>query len=224
MTVNEVMAELEAFGAEQTRKTYQRHGVSGEMFGVSYAHLGKLQKRIKVDHALALGLWATGNHDARVLATMIADPAQADDKALEGWAKELDSYVITDAVAKYVAASPLVRQKAEKWTKSKQEWIGAAGWVLLAQLAMKDATLTDDYFEPYLLAVENDIHKSKNRVRHAMNGAVIAVGVRNPKLQKRAIAAAKKIGKVEVDHGATNCKTPDAAEYILKTAAHRRSD
>ena len=46
--------------------------------------------------------------------------------------------------------------------------------------------------------------------------------VRSPQLQKLALAAAKKIGKVEVDHGDTNCKTPDAVLYIEK-ASKRKS-
>jgi hypothetical protein len=55
-----------------------------------------------------------------------------------------------------------------------------------------------------------------------MNSALIAIGIRNPKLQKLALAVAKEIGEVEVDHGDTSCKTPDAAEYILK-AVNRKA-
>src|ERR1700752_4226901 len=74
MTLSETMKQLEAVGSEQTRKTYRRHGVQMPMFGVKMGDLSKVQKGIKKDHALALALWATGNLDARVLATMIADP------------------------------------------------------------------------------------------------------------------------------------------------------
>jgi hypothetical protein len=55
-----------------------------------------------------------------------------------------------------------------------------------------------------------------------MNGALIAIGLRNPRLEKKAVAAAKRIGKVEVDHGETSCETPDAAAYIAKAKARRR--
>jgi hypothetical protein len=64
--------------------------------------------------------------------------------------------------------------------------------------------------------------RRKNRVRDAMNSAVIAIGIRNPKLEKKALAAAKRIGQVEVDHGETSCKTPDATAYIHKTLERRR--
>ncbi|MSR01503.1 MAG: hypothetical protein EXR94_02000 [Gemmatimonadetes bacterium] len=71
MTLDDVLAQLEKAGSAQTRKTYGRHGITSPMFGVSYAVLGKLVKTIKVDQALAEALWATGNHDARILATPV---------------------------------------------------------------------------------------------------------------------------------------------------------
>ena len=55
-----------------------------------------------------------------------------------------------------------------------------------------------------------------------MNNALISIGVRNPALEKKAVAAAKRIGTVEVDHGVTGCKTPAAAAYIKKTVAHNK--
>ena len=76
MNVKQALAKLKALGTAQNRKVYARHGVTREAFGVSYANLGKLVREIKVDHELALGLWKSGNHDARVLATMVADPEE----------------------------------------------------------------------------------------------------------------------------------------------------
>lgn len=75
MDVETLLRELESRGSAQTRKTYGRHGVRGPMFGVSYKDLGILTRRLKTNHSLALELWETENHDARILATMIADPA-----------------------------------------------------------------------------------------------------------------------------------------------------
>src|SRR3954462_601559 len=98
MTAPELLAELESLGSEQTRKTYRRHGAVDPMFGVSYAHLYKLVKKIKTNHPLARDLWASGNYDARILATMIADPKQMDSKEAETWVKDVDSYPLTDAL------------------------------------------------------------------------------------------------------------------------------
>jgi 3-methyladenine DNA glycosylase AlkD len=221
MSLDEVMEALKAAGTEQNRKTYARHGVKHALYGVSYADLGKLKKRIKVDHALALALWATGVHDARILSAMVADPDQADEALIDEWAQDLGDYVITDAFADYVFQTPLARQKMESWIHSEDEWIGQAGWRLVAKFAMQDLSLPDAYFEALLAQIEAEIHTRKNRVRDAMNIALIAIGIRNALLQAEALDSAGKIGKVKVDHGQTNCKTPDAAGYILKTVKHR---
>jgi hypothetical protein len=88
---------------------------------------------------------------------------------------------------------------------------------------MRDDTLPDEYFEKCLITIEKIIHQSKNFTKQAMNGAVIAIGLRNSKLEKLAIAAAKRIGKVEVDHGETSCKTPDAVAYIQKAKSRMKA-
>src|SRR5690242_9767519 len=113
MDCDQVMKALEAMGTAQNRKVYARHGVGENMFGVSFANLEKLRKQIKVDHKLAAQLWATGNHDARVLATMIADPQALTDQQAEAWAKDLDNYGIAEMFARLIAKSPLALKKAE---------------------------------------------------------------------------------------------------------------
>jgi 3-methyladenine DNA glycosylase AlkD len=128
---------------------------------------------------MARDLWKSGNHDARVLATMIADPKQADESLLESWVRDLGNYVITDAVSSYIGQTQFAREKMEAWTKSDDEWIGTVGWNLLGHLAMKDQSLHDDYFLPYIEIIERTIHDRKNRVRYAMNNALIAIGIRS---------------------------------------------
>jgi len=219
MNLKDLIQELKSLGTEQNRKTYKRHGVQDELYGVSYAHLGALKKKIKVDHELAQQLWKSGIHDARVLATMIADPAQGS-SVVDDWAKDVSGHVITDALATFAAQTSPDPKKIEKWMKSKDEWTGCFGWSLFARLARMDGPFSDEALEQYLDTIERDIHQAKNRVKHSMNSAMISIGVRNEKLQKKALAAAAHIGKVEVDHGDTDCKTPDAAAYIRKTAAH----
>lgn len=222
MELQETLHQLELLGTEQNRKTYRRHGAGENLYGVSWADLGKLQKKIKKDHALAVELWVTGNYDARILATMIADPKAMTSDDLDAWAGDLDNYVVTDAFSKLAAGSPLIREKIDRWTAADHEWIESAGWSLLAQLAMKDGDLSDDDYEKHLAVIEKDIHNRKNRVRYSMNSALIAIGGRNERLMEKALAAAAKIGKVEVDHGETGCKTPQAAEYIQKMVARKK--
>ena len=222
MTCDDVLSELKRLGTAQNRKIYQRHGVKAPVFGVSYAELKKLFKRLKSDMPMAEALWRSGNHDARILATMIANPEILDESVIDGWVQDLDNYVVTDAFSDLVGRTPFLQEKMKAWTTSWKEYVGAAGWHLLAHLAIKDDSHPDAFFLSYLKTIERTIHQSPNRTQYAMNNAVIAIGIRNGTLEKRALATAKRIGQVHVDHGQTSCKTPDAAVYIQKTVQRKK--
>src|SRR5437667_9859446 len=98
MTLEEVLKERKKNGTEQTRKTYRRHGVTNELFGVSYSVLGALKKKIKTDHELAKKLWDTEIHDARILALMIVDPSKIDADLAERWVTGTGNYVVSSAL------------------------------------------------------------------------------------------------------------------------------
>ena len=221
MKVETVLKELEEAGTAQNRKIYARHGVDEQMFGVSFKFLRQKQKEYRSDHELAVALWKTGNHEARLLAAMIADPQKMDSALADVWVKDVDNYVQTDEFASLIGRTDFAQEKMEAWTLSDEEWIGRVGWHLLAGLAQAKNDLPDEYFLAYLERIENEIHTRKNRTRDAMNNALIAIGIRNPVLTAHAMQAAERIGLVDVDHGQTSCKTPDAVAYIEKTLAYR---
>lgn len=221
MSFRTIMAGLRTTGTEQNRKVYARHGVGKKMYGVSYANLKKLKKQIGTDHALAEKLWGSGNHDARVLATMVADPAQTQSGTLDAWARDLDSYVLADAFRDLVAQTPFASKKFERWSRSKSEFVGQVGWGLLSYLASHDQDHDNAFFIEQLKTIEAEVHTRANRVRHSMNGALISIGARNATLRRRATAAANRIGKIRVDHGETSCTTPAAVPYIDKMWARK---
>ena len=222
MTLQEALQELESLGTAQNRKIYKRHGACENLYGVSFANLRKMAKQLKIDHALAQQLWTTRNHEAQLLASMIADPVTVEESLVDRWISELADRIVTSEFTEFVSKTRFFQAKTEEWLDSEDEWIGRAGWQLLALLAMNDIELPDSYFENHLEIIEREIHTQKNMVRDAMNSALIAIGIRNPALEEKALSAAKKIGKVEVDHGETSCKTPDAADYIRRTVERKK--
>ena len=221
-SLDEVMRDLEKAGTEQARKTYRRHGAKDPMFGVSFATLKTMVKRIGVDQELALELWDTGNHDARILAAKIADPAQMTPKDLDRWASDVTMAMCGGYVAMLAAEGPHGASRAAAWLAPGSPRRGA-GWVLAGHLASLDETTPDAPFLARLAEIEKTIHSAPNAERDAMNTAVIQIGCRNAALRKAATAAAKRIGKVDIDHGDTECKTRDAVEYIEKCWAHSKS-
>lgn len=108
------------------------------------------------------------------------------------------------------------------WMKSPDELTREMGYGILgARLKDDPEAISDAEAEQVLATIEKQIHRSPNGARYAMNGALISIGVFKPKLGRKAIEAARRIGKVEVDHGETNCKTPDAVPDIEKAAKRK---
>ena len=218
LSLAEVMSALEKAGTAQTRKTYARHGAIGPMFGVSFADLKALVKRIKVDQELAHALWSTGNVDARNLAVKIADPRLMSPKDLDRWALEMGRGCHA-YVAHLAAEGPHGVSRADAWLKSTSEAQRRCGWMLAGALAKLDLTVPADWFASRIAAIQNTIDQAPNHEREAMNGALISIGCRDGVTRRAALLAAKRIGPVSVDHGDTACETPDAAAYIEKAWA-----
>lgn len=214
MDYAEVMAWLEERGSEQARKTYARWGWRGDMFGVSWANLYKLQKQLKLNHPLARQLWDGGNLDARFLAMLIADPAQATTAELERWVKESGSHGVVDQVVQVVGRSKHAPKLAAKWSAAKDELVQRAGFATYGQLALA-GHLTEDECLALLARIEREIHAQPNRTREKMNGVVISIGSTTHALHAAAIATGQRIGPVDVDHGDTSCKTPYSPEYLM---------
>ena len=222
MTVAAVMSFLEKVGTAQARKIYLRHGMEEPMFGVSFADLGKLQKRIGVDHDLAEQLFATRNADAVNLAVKIADPARMSPEDLDRWAGVFKSRMCGGYIAHLTVESPHGRRMADQWRSAGDDRRGCAGWNVVGGLAMRDPSVPDAWFAERLGEIERGIHAAANRTREAMNMAMISIGGRSPALHVAALAVAKKVGKVEVDHGETSCETPDARPYLEKMWARAK--
>jgi 3-methyladenine DNA glycosylase AlkD len=223
VTAKQLLVTLAEEGTEQNKKVYRTHGVAGDLYGVSFSALKKMKADIGTDHKLAKSLWKTGVHDARVFACMIADPEKMTAADMDAWVKDLDNYIVCDAFSGLVARSGDGMAKFKAWKSRKTEYVSAAAWNVLHTLAMENegADITAAFAADQIKAIEETIKDQPNRTKHSMNQALIWLGLSSPASAKKAVAASKRIGKVQVDHGKTNCQTPDAGTSINKTMAQR---
>jgi 3-methyladenine DNA glycosylase AlkD len=219
MTPTEIVKEIKSLGNEATKKVLMKHGAREPFFGVKVEHLKKIQKRIKIDHGLALALYETGISDAMYLAGLIADDGQMTKKDLQRWAEQAYWSMLSEYTVPWVAAgSQHGHELALKWIDSKKEGIASAGWTTLSSLVaiQNDADLDLAELTQLLQRVQKTIHQQPNRVRHAMNGFIISVGCYVPALTELNIKTGKGIGNVSVDMGGTACKVHYAPDYIEK--------
>lgn len=219
MNLKQVMAALERKGNASTKRTLMKHGAKEPFFGVKIADMKPIAKQLKGCQALALELYDTGNGDAQYLAGMIADGRRMTRTELDRWAKTASWDMVSGTTVPWVAAEhPEGFALAVKWTGSKSEQTARAGWNTLGALAatVPDAALPIDQFGKLLDRVVTEMPRAPDGVRYTMNNFIIACGTYLAPLGARAIATARRLGKVEVNMGETACKVPEAESYIVK--------
>jgi 3-methyladenine DNA glycosylase AlkD len=222
MKAKEILAQLEAKGAANTKKTLMNHGGREPIFGVKVQDMKPMVKKIGKDYQLALDLYDSGVYDAMYMAGLIADEKKMSKKDLQHWLDQAYCPVFAEYTVPWVAAeSPHGWELGNKWIEAKKETAASAGWGTLGFVAsyLPDAQLDLPAYEKLLGRVASTVHDQPNRVKYAMNNFVIFVGAHVVPLHKKALAAAKAMGAVEVDMGGTACKVPSAAEYIGRVEA-----
>jgi 3-methyladenine DNA glycosylase AlkD len=112
-----LLTELRALGSEENRAGMARHGINAEdASGVSVRTLRTLARRIGTDHELALALWTTGHHEARLLACFVDDPEAVTETQAEHWAQAFDSWDLCDqATTSLFDRTTLALPKAVQW-------------------------------------------------------------------------------------------------------------
>jgi 3-methyladenine DNA glycosylase AlkD len=219
MTAIEILQQLEKFGDPQTKKTLMRHGAREPFFGVKVADLKTILKKTKKNHELSLELYNTGNSDAMYLAGLMADEKKITESQLNDWIDKAYWFYLNEFAVPWVAAETAFGfELGLKWMQSERESIAAAGWSTLAYYAAvnQDKDLDIAAYTQLLEKIAIEIHHAPNRVRHTMNGFVIAIGTFVKPLTDKSRTVAAQIGEVTVDMHGTACKVPLATAYIDK--------
>ena len=198
MGVESILAELRAMSSERNRAGMARYGINVEdAFGVSVYELRKVAKRLGTDHDVALALWATGNHEARLLACFLDDPAAVTAEQMETWAGDFDSWDICDqATTSLFDLTKHAWPKAAAWAKRDEEWVKRGGFALMAGLAVHDKVAADGAFVKLLPLIERGALDDRNFVKKAVNWALRNIGKRNLALHAAAVACAEHIREV----------------------------
>jgi 3-methyladenine DNA glycosylase AlkD len=155
-----------------------------------------MAKEAGKDHALAGELWNSGIHEARILATLVEDPARGTARQLDLWARALDSWDVCDqACHNLFLHTPMAFAKAVQWARAKPEFVRRAGFSLMASLASKAKDVADGQFAAFLPLIAEAAGDERNMVKKAVNWALRGIGKRNRRLHKMALAAAQEIAK-----------------------------
>lgn len=191
-TCARVLEELRALGEQRNVEGMAHFGIHAKnVYGVSKPKMDALARRIGRDHSLALELWSSGVHDARILAGMIDVPELVSAAQMDLWVRDFDNWDVCDGTCchLFVFAAP-ARKKAVQWSGRKPEFMKRAGFALMAYLAYRDKQAADGQCERMLRVIEREAWDERNFVRKAVNWALRNIGKRNRRLNREAIRVA----------------------------------
>ncbi len=222
MTVDEIVAELRSHANPDNVAGMARYGISPlNTLGVNIPTLRALAKRAGRDHALAQQLWATGIHEARILAAMVDEPSKVTKRQMDRWAADFDSWDVVDGCCgKLFDETPHAYEKALQWSASRREYVKRAGFVLMTQLAVHDKRAPDETMLRFLPVIVRESGDERNFVKKAVNWALRQIGKRNRRLNAAAIATAREI--LELDTRAGRWIARDALRELTSDAVQRR--
>jgi len=199
-----LLARIKALSSPAFKKQMKdRFGINTQKaVGTPVTELRLLVKEIPhPDQALADALWQSDIHEARILASMLADPAQMTREKLDSWVRELNSWDICDACCLNLFSkvkNPL--KLAERWMKKESEFVRRAGFATLAVLAMPRAKTTDDELIIFFPYIKNHACDPRPMVHKAVNWALRNIGKKNPRLTPKAVACAQEIVDLYADN------------------------
>jgi len=189
------LRELRAMGERRNIDGMARSGIRAKaIYGVAKPKMDEVARRIGKNHNLALELWATGVHDARILAGMIDEPGKVRASQMERWVRDFDNWDVCDGTCchLFVFAAP-AWAKAVEWSSRKKEFEKRAGFALMAYLAYRDKSAPDAKYQRLFSIIQREAHDERNFVKKAVNWALRQIGKRNIRLNREAIRAAERI-------------------------------
>ncbi len=192
-----VLQRMKAVATPESLKGMGRFGINTRRaYGVSIPHLRSLAREIGKNHVLARELWASQIHEARILASMIDDPALISDEQMEEWVKDFDSWDLCDQVCgNLFDQTKLAYEKAVAWSAREGEYVRRAGYALMAYNAVHDKDAANNRFLEFLSIIEANSTDDRNFVKKAVNWALRQIGKRNLFLNKEAVGTARKLQK-----------------------------
>jgi len=195
MELDEIIQFIVTHAHPEAVSEMARYGINPtNTYGVPLPDLRQLARQCGRHHALAQQIWASGVHEARILAGLVDDPAIVDEAQLEAWAAQIDSWDVCDGCCNNLfVKTPWAYPKAVAWSSRPEEFVKRAGFVLMACLAVHDKKAADRAFLDFLAIIRREATDSRNYVKKAVNWALRQIGKRNLALNQAAIETALAI-------------------------------
>ncbi len=193
MTVQEIMAQLEALGSAKVRELNVRNDAPENHFGVKMGDIRTIAKAIRSNHTLGMELWQTGNADAMILATLVIKPKLLSSAELQQMVQsityaQLADTLITNVVKLYPDKEALRLQ----WMETEHAMLARAAWSLTTERVCKNPFGLE--IAALLDRIESELASAPPATQWTMNFCLGEIGINFPEHRDRAIKIGEAVG------------------------------
>ena len=192
--VKDIILELKLLSTPEHFAKLSHFGIRDDKaFGVKMPLIRQLAKKIGKNHALALELWDTEIHEARILASFVEDPTLMTETQFDSWVNDFDSWDMCDVCVDLLAKTPFGLHKINDYSAHSKEFVKRTAFSLMCEYAFYDKKMTNEMYYPFFKIIEREAWDDRNFVRKAVNWALRQIGKRNNELRLMAIETAQRI-------------------------------
>lgn len=194
--VQDVVSVLKSLSTPEHFAKLSHFGIKDDKaLGVKMPLIRQLAKKIAKNHVLALELWDTEIHEARILASFVEDPYLMTEKQFDSWVNDFDSWDLCDVCVDLLAETSFGLRKIVEYSTHPKEFVKRTAFSLMCQYAFYDKRMTNEMYYPFFNIIEREAWDERNFVRKAVNWALRQIGKRNNELRVMAIETAQRILK-----------------------------
>ena len=197
MNCLEVIEELKTRASEKYKANVVRMGIPEQYsIGVSTAEVRSLAKKIQKSNELALELWITGYHEAKLLAVLLMNPKEMTKDAVEQLIGDVISWDLCDHLCKNLLIKMECRNALlEEWITSSQTYRKRAAFTLIASSVLHDKKLTDEILDHYLEMIAQYSEDEREHVKKAASWALREIGKRDFNYNEKALLLSHKFAE-----------------------------
>ncbi|CAJ36761.1 DNA alkylation repair protein [Methanocella arvoryzae] len=222
LTCEDVVSLLRSFSDPAIIAGMPRYGIpTDHALGVSTTRINEIAGRIGTDHDLALMLWDTGIHEARMIAAIVDDPALVTGEQMDRWAADFYSWDMCDQCCmKLFDRTSIAYEKCFEWSLDEREFVKRAAFANMASLALYDKQAPDGQFRQFFPVIIRESTDGRNMVKKSVNWALRQIGKRNLALNAEAIAVGREL--LKSDSSAARWIARDAVKELESEAVQQR--
>lgn len=166
--------------------------------GVTVPDIRAVAKMCGTDHGLALELWRSGIHEARILATLVADRGAFARDEMETWVRDLASWDVCDFAADTFGRSRDHARLIRAWARRPEGYVRRCAFSMIARRAVWAKEAPDDEFLGYLPLIRRGATDPRNEVKKGVSWALRQIGKRDAALHGAAIEEAERLAELDV--------------------------